>query len=134
MTEYVPDDHHGDGHEHDVTPHVDLPDHPDDAFSEHHLPPLDDLPPAHAPVPDELHFPGDGDDAGHDPSAHADLDPSAPFSDDDGFSDWLGGPEHADDPSADAELRDQLAAPPDDASGLPSSDELVDWTLRNLES
>src|SRR5436190_8356177 len=99
MTEYVPDDeHHGDSHD---APHVELPDHhPDDAFSEQHLPPLDDLPSAHAPVADELHFPGD--DAGHD--APADLDPSAPWPDDDQFSDWLGGPQGADDPAADAEL------------------------------
>jgi hypothetical protein len=131
MTEYVPDDHHGHGHGHDAAPDVDLPDHPGDAFAEHHAPPpLDDLPAAHAPLPEELHFPGD--DSGHDASAHADLDPSAPWPDDHEFSDWLGGPEHGDDPGADADLREQLAAPPADAGGLPSPDELVDWTLRNL--
>jgi hypothetical protein len=131
MTEYVEDDHHGDGH--DATPHVDLPDHhADDTFSEQHLPPLDDLPSAHAPVPDELHFPGD-DTAPDMPEHAADLDPSAQFPDDDRFSDWLAGPETADDPSADAELRDQLAAPPEDSGDLPSADDLVDWTLRNLD-
>jgi hypothetical protein len=131
MTEYVPDDHH-DGH--DTTPPADLPDqHPDDTFSEQHLPPLDDIPSAHAPVPDELHFPGD--DPSHDApvDADAELDPSAPWPDDDRFTDWLGGPEHADDPSADAELRDQLAAPPADAGGPQSSGELVDWALRHID-
>jgi hypothetical protein len=130
MTEYVPDDHHD--HEHDATPPVDLPDHhPDDTFSEPHLPPLDDLGSAHAPVPDELHFPGD--DAAHDAPA-ADLDPAAPWPDDDRFSDWLADSQHAPgDDGSDADLRDQLAPPAAEPSGLPSSDALVDWTLRRLE-
>ena len=133
MTEYEPDDHHGDAH--DATPHVDLPEHqPHDTFSEQHLPPLDDLGTAHAPLPDELHFPGD--DAAHDVPPHADLDPAAPWPDDDRFAGWLADPQHAapgDDADAGAggELRDQLAPPAD--AGLPSSDELVDWTLRRLE-
>jgi len=134
MTEYEPDDHHGDAH--DAIPHVDLPDHhPDDAFAEHRLPALDDLGGVHAPIPDELHFPGD--DTAHDAPPHAgdDADPAAPWPDDDRFTNWLGDPAHApqdDAPGADAELRDQLADPPGEPGGLPSPDALVDWTLRNL--
>lgn len=132
MTEYEPDDHHGDTHH--EAPDAGLPDHqhPDDPFAEQHLPPLDDLGTAHAPLPDELHFPGD-DDA-HD-AAPADLDPTAPWPDDDQFSQWLGGPEHAapdEAPGSDAELRDQLAGPTGDTEGLPPSDSLIDWTLRRL--
>ena len=129
MTEYVPDDHHGDGH--DVVPHVDLPDHHgDDTLADHHPPPLDDLPSAHLPLPDELHFPGD--EPAHDSAAHADLDPAAPWPDDAGFDDWLGGHDAPHDEGGDAELRDQLAAPAGEQEGLPSSDALVDWALRRL--
>jgi hypothetical protein len=131
MTEYEPDDHHGDAH--DATPDVDLPEHDShDTFSEQHLPPLDDLGSAHVPLPDELHFPGD--DTADDLPGPADLDPSAPWPDDDRFAEWLGAPEHAaPDAGSDAELRDQLAPPADDQGGLPSSDSLVDRTLRRLE-
>ncbi|HUR86403.1 MAG TPA: hypothetical protein VMY78_13760 [Solirubrobacteraceae bacterium] len=126
MTEYDP---HDDEHE-DLTPPVDVPDHADDPrFEPQHLPPLDDLGHADATPPPELHFPGDDLTAG-DP---ADLDPAAPWPDDDHFSQWLAGAEpgtDAGDPAADAELREQLAEQP---QGLPSSDELVDWALRKLD-
>jgi hypothetical protein len=131
MTEYDPHDPHGD--EHDLTPHVDLPDHHgDETFSEHPLPPLDDLGHADTPPPAELHFPGE--DVTHDLPA-ADVEPSAPWPDDDQFSHWLAAPDHTgagDDPASDAQLRDQLAAPPEGPDGLPSPDALVDWTLRQL--
>jgi hypothetical protein len=133
MTEYVPDDHHHHDDAHDATPHVDLPDHQPDAVpSDAHLPPLDDLGSAHAPLPDELHFPGD--DAAHDAHASADLDPAAPWPDDQSFSDWLGDPQHAGgDDGSDTELRDQLAPPAEEPGGLPSSDALVEGALRRLE-
>jgi hypothetical protein len=132
MTEYVPDDDHHGG-EHDAPPPVDLPDHqPHDVPSDAHLPPLDDLGGSHAPLPDELHFPGD-DDAQDAPDAPAELDPAAPWPDDDRFSAWLGDPQQAaGDEGSDAELRDQLAPPPADSGELPPSDHLVDWTLRRL--
>ncbi len=131
MTEYEPDDPHGDAH--DATPHVDLPDHPHDgAFSDAPPPPLGDLGAAHAPLPDELHFPGD--ETAPAVAAGDDLDPSAPWPDDDRFSAWLGEPGDAppDDPGGDG-LREQLA-PPGEADGGPASpDALVEWALRRLE-
>ena len=127
MTEYDP---HNDEHD-DLAQPVDAPDQADDdRFEPAPMPPLDDLGPTDATVPDELHFPGDELDLG---DAPADLDPTAPWPDDDRFSDWLAGSQdagEADDPAADAQLREQLAAPSEE---LPSSDALVDWTLRRID-
>jgi hypothetical protein len=131
MFEYDPHDHHGD--EHDLTPPVDVPDHhADETFSEHHMPPLDDLGHADTTPPAELHFPGE--DATHDVPA-ADLDPTAPWPDDGEFSHWLGAPDPTgtdDDPGADAQLREHMTAPPEGPDDLPSPDALVDWTLRQI--
>jgi hypothetical protein len=130
MIEHDPHDPNGD-HD-DLTPPVDVPDHhhAHETFSEDQLPPLDD-PGQHAgTLAPELHFPGEP--AGHDVPVTG-LDPSAPWHDDDHFSQWLGdhdSPEPVDDPGADGELRDQLAAPPEDADGLPSSQAFVEWLLR----
>ncbi len=128
MTEYDP---HHDEHD-DLSQPVDVPEHhaEDDRFDPPAMPPLDDLGPADATPPEELHFPGD--DGGLDDPA-AGLDPSAPWPDDEHFAQWLAAPDpagDADDPAADAQLREQFAAP---SEQLPSSDDLVDWTLRRLE-
>lgn len=138
MTEYDPHEHDHGGGDHDLTPPVDLPEHDgDDRFDQPHEVPLDDFGSHAAPAPDALHFPGD-DMTAHDDSAPdtvLDTDPSAPYPDDSGFSDWLSnadvtGPD--DDPAADDDLRDQLATPPEHAGDLPTSDSLVDWTLRRI--
>jgi hypothetical protein len=126
MTE--PHDPPGDGHEHDVPP-ADGGLHDDgghDAFTEHQPLPLDDLA-APADTPAELHFPGDEITA---PATRADADPAAPWPDDADFTSWLhAGTESGPDG---AQLPDQLFAAPHDADALPSSDALVDWTLREL--
>ena len=131
MTEYHD---HGDEHDHDhdvVPAGADAPDHGgEDAFTGHHPAPLDDLP-SHAEAPPELHFPGDEIAA----PAGADADPAAPWPDDGDFTRWLadhGSTPATDAPPADDGLSDQLLAAPDDGDALPSSDALVDWTLRRL--
>ena len=103
MIEYDPNG--PDGDEHDLTPPADLPEHHlDDRFAEPHTPPLDDLGPDSATPPDALHFPGDDmtvDDAA--PDTAPDADPTAPYPDDTGFSEWLSGselPGPDDDPAA----------------------------------
>jgi hypothetical protein len=132
MIEYH--DHHGDEHDHvPVSGDDAAPDHGADTFADHHPPPLDELT-SHADAPPELHFPGD-DVTPH--AASADLDPSAPWPDDAGFTQWLGGHEAGGDdtaPAAGDGIADQLAAPPGGADGLAPADELVDWTLRQLDS
>lgn len=99
--------------------------------------PRDDAPPAplpdhdlSSPPPDELLFPGEEP---AEPPPAEDTDPAAPFPDDGAFEQWLGDPSSSgeeDDPQADRELREHLAAPPDDAEGLPSSDALTERFLR----
>lgn len=137
MTEFDPNGHNGE--EHDLTPPADLPEHHlDNRFAEPHTPPLDDLGPDSATLPDALHFPGD-DMTVDEPAADTtlDADPTAPYPDDAGFSAWLSGPDlpgTGDDPAADADLRDTLAPPSEDPGDLPASDSLVDWTLRRLDA
>lgn len=117
----------GDEHDHDVTPaDAGAPDDRGaDAFTEHAPAPLGDLT-APADAPAELHFPGDDLAA---PAAEADAGPAAPFPDDAGFDRWLA----ADDAAAAGEgVSDGFLTPPDDEDALPSSDALVDWTLREL--
>lgn len=128
MTEYEHDDPHAEIH-HDI-PDLDLPDH-----SQHDAPPappVDHFGPADAELPAELRFPGEDTDAQAVPPAE--LDPTAPWPDDDEFSRWLTSTDSgaADDPDADSEMRDGMAAPAQ-ASELPDSDALVDWTLRQLD-
>jgi hypothetical protein len=129
MIEYDP--HDPDGDHDDLAPSVDVPDHhANEAFSGDQLPPLDDPGQHAATLPAELHFPGEP--AAVDVPATG-LEPWAPWPDDDRFSQWLGDPDSTaplDDPAADAELRDQLAAPLQDSDGLPSSDTFVEWLLR----
>ena len=116
-------DQPGDDHDHVAPPDTDAPDGPGaDAFTEQHLPPLGDVP-GHADTAPELHFPGD------DVSLAADLDHAAPFPDDGDFAQWMAGHE---DSGADAASEPLLTAP-EDSDALPSSDALVDWTLRHLE-
>jgi hypothetical protein len=118
-------DHPDDEHDHVPPPDTDPPHDPGaDAFAEQHLPPLGDLP-AHADAPPELHFPGDESAA----DVAADLDPAAPWPDDADFAQWLAG--HEDTTGADGPP-EQLPAAPEVSDALPSSDELVDWTLRRL--
>ncbi len=122
-------EHHddpGDDHDDVTPPETDAPaDRGADAFSEHDLPPLGDLP-AHADTAPELLFPGD--DASADATVPAEADPAAPFPDDATFTRWLAGQE---DSEADAPAG-PLPMAPEDGGALPSSDELVDWTLREL--
>lgn len=118
-------DHPGDDHDHPAPPGTDAPDDPGaDAFAEPPLPPLGDLT-SSADTAAELHFPGD--DAVAD-AVLPDVDPAAPFPDDGHFTQWLGGGQ---DSAVDAPAEPLLAAP-EDSDALPSSDELVDWTLRHL--
>lgn len=115
-------DHPGDGHEDASAPATDaLADPAADAFAEQQLSPLADLS-AQADAAPELHFPGD------DTALPADADPAAPFPDDAGFTEWLAGHE---DSVVDAPAEPLLTAP-QDSDELPSSDALVDWTLRKL--
>ena len=119
-------DHPGDDHDDVAPPETDAPaDRGADAFTEHELPPLGDLP-AHADTAPELLFPGD--DATADAGLPGEADPAAPFPDDATFTQWLAGHE---DGAADAPA-ELLPAAPEDGGALPSSGELVDWTLRKL--
>jgi hypothetical protein len=137
MIEYDPNGH--DGEEHDLTPPADLPEHHLDDRFDAPMTPLDDLGSDAGTPPDALHFPGDGDMTVDDPAPDMDpvADPGAPYPDDTGFSDWLTGSEPTgpdDDPAADADLRDKLAPPPEDPGDLPTSDSLVDWTMRRMDA
>lgn len=122
-----------DGDEHELTPPDDVPDpRHDPAFSEQHMPPLGDLRLDPDTMPGELHFPGE--DATEEAPA-TDADPSAPWPDDAEFSQWLSAPELGgpdDDPTADVQLREGLAAP-DESSDLLSPHALVDWALRQID-
>ena len=120
MTEY--ESHDGD-HHHDAG--TDSAAHDNGTYGDHispHTDPSADTPsipddPAFHHTPDELHFPGEH------PQAAGDR-----WADDEQFDRWLHEP-HTPDDTADSHLREQLT-PPDDAPGLASPDELVDWALR----
>ena len=130
MTEYQHDDPDDGGADY-APPALDPPDALDDHVPAHEHPPLDDLGSAGAPLPEELHFPGDEPQAD---APDADADPAAPWPDDARFEEWLEGHDAStepDAPPADRDLRDALSAPADDAA-LPPSDALVDATLRRL--
>jgi len=116
-------DHPSDDHDH-VAPDTDAPSDPGaDASAEQPPAPLGALP-AHGDTELELHFPGD------DPAEDlpAEVDPAAPFPDDGSFTQWLAGHENS---GADAPTEPLLTAP-EDSDALPSSGELVDWTLHKL--
>jgi len=122
MCEYH--DHPDDAHDH-VPPDTGAPDDPGaDPFAEQQLLPLGDVP-AHADAAPDLYFPGDAFGA----DVPADLDPAAPWPDDGDFTRWLA--DHEGTNGADGAPEPLLAAP-EDSDALPSSDELVDWTLRRL--
>lgn len=84
-----------------------------------------DAPPPGEPAA-ELRFPGD---------TPADLseDGSTDFADDGRFAEWLSEPESqaaaSEEPAADAWLQEHLKAP-DEAGGLASAGDLIDWVLR----